>query len=56
MHIFGDRPVFEADELAQFPTHDRSVAEPLVGLVREDEDRAERERQVVNRLREEYRA
>ncbi|KUI02631.1 hypothetical protein AU188_14580 [Mycobacterium sp. IS-3022] len=56
MQIFGDRPVPEADELAQFPKHDRSVAEPLVGLVREDEDRAARERQVVNGLKEEYRA
>jgi deoxycytidylate deaminase len=55
MAIFGDRPVFEADESGQFPKYDRRVAEPLVGPVREDGDRAERERQVVNRLKEEYR-
>jgi deoxycytidylate deaminase len=55
MAIFGDRPAFEADESGRFPEYDRRVAQPLVGPLREDGDRTERERDAVNRLKEEYR-
>jgi deoxycytidylate deaminase len=55
MQIFGDRPAFVADASGRFPKYDRKVAQPLVGQVREDEDRAERERRAINALKKEFR-
>lgn len=55
MEIFGDRPAFAADDDGRFPKYKRKVAQPLVGDVREDRDRAERERRAINALKKEYR-
>lgn len=55
MEIFGDRPAFAADDDGKFPKYKRKVAQPLVGDVREDRDRADRERRAINALKKEYR-
>jgi cytidine deaminase len=55
MEIFGDRPAFVADDDGKFPEYRREVAQPLVGEVREDEDRADRERRAINTLKKEFR-
>ena len=54
MEIFDDRPAFVSDPSGIFPEHDRRVAQPLLGQVREDEDRAKKERRAINRLKKEY--
>ncbi|GFG65517.1 cytidine deaminase [Mycobacterium kubicae] len=55
MQIFGDRPAFVADMAGKFRKYDRKFAQPLVGEMREDEDRAERERRAINALKKEFR-
>lgn len=55
MELFDDRPAFLSDPYGKFAPHDRRVAQPLLGRLREDDDRAQRERAAVNQLKEEYR-
>lgn len=55
VELFDDRPAFVSDPCGRFEPHDRRFAQPLLGRVREDEDRAEKERAAVNRLKEEFR-
>lgn len=55
VELFDDRPAFVSDLCGRFETHDRRLAQPLLGRVREGEDRAEKERAAVNRLKEEFR-
>jgi deoxycytidylate deaminase len=55
MPIFCDRPAFVADASGKFPSYVRKAAQPLVGQVREDEDRADRERRAINALKKEFR-
>ena len=54
MQIFDDRPAFVSDVAGIFKKHDRRVASPLQGSVRDDVDRASRERVATNGLKEEY--
>ncbi len=55
METFDDRPAFLSDSSGTFQVINRRVAHPLLGHVRNDADRADRERSAVNGLREEYR-
>jgi deoxycytidylate deaminase len=55
METFDDRPAFLSDPSGIFQAQDRRVAHPLLAHVRNDADRAERERSAVNGLRKEYR-
>lgn len=55
LEIFDDRPAPQSDESGRFPTHDPSVAQPLVGPVSEDDSRADKERRAIHRLKEQYR-
>ena len=54
MEIFDDRPAFVSDPRGIFPKHDRRVALPLLGTLRQDEDIASNERTAMNGLKEEY--
>jgi cytidine deaminase len=55
MRIFDDRPAPKADASGTFPPRERKVAAPLVGEVRDDRDRVDRERSAINKLKEEFR-
>ncbi len=54
MGIFDDRPAFMSDPSGTFPKHDRRVAQPLLGELRQDEDIAVLERTAMNGLKEEF--
>jgi hypothetical protein len=54
MEIFDDRPALVSDPSGIFPKHDRRVALPLLGTLRQDEDIASDERTAMNGLKEEY--
>lgn len=55
MQIFDDRPAPMSVPPGIFKAYDRRAAKPLLGPLRDDEDRAGRERTAVNGLKEEYR-
>jgi cytidine deaminase len=55
IQVFDDRPPFLSDPSGSFVPIDRRVASPLLGQVRNDEDRDAEERLAVNGLKEEYR-
>ncbi|WP_162460549.1 MULTISPECIES: deaminase [unclassified Mycolicibacterium] len=55
MQIFDDRPAPMSVPPGIFKAYDRSAAKPLLGPLRDDEDRAGGERTAVNGLKEEYR-
>lgn len=55
IQVFDDRPPFVSDASGSFEPIDRRVATPLLGQVRNDDDRDAEERLAVNGLREEYR-
>ncbi|MCV7011919.1 deaminase [Mycolicibacterium madagascariense] len=54
MDTFDDRPAFVSDPSGKFHVVDRRVAHPILSHVRENSDRAGRERSANNGLREEY--
>jgi deoxycytidylate deaminase len=53
--IFEERKPFLSDPSGKFVPMNRSVAQPLLGRIRDDDDRAKQERLAVNGLKEEYR-
>ena len=53
--IFEEREPFVSDPSGTFVTVERSVAQPLLGRIRDDDDRAKQERLAVDGLKEEYR-
>lgn len=55
MATFNDREPFSSDPSGTFQVADRRVALPLLDRVRDDEDRANRERSAVNGLKGEFR-
>lgn len=55
MQIFDDRPAPMSVPPGIFEAYDRRAAKPLIGPLRDDEDRAGRERAAVNGLKEDYR-
>ena len=54
MATFDDRPPFVSDRDGIFETKDRRVAHPILSNVRDNADRAGRERSAINGLGEEY--
>lgn len=54
VQVFDDRPPFLSDSSGKFQQRDRSVASPLLGPVRNDDDRHAEERLAINGLREGY--
>ncbi|MFB1294360.1 hypothetical protein ACAG24_002500 [Mycobacterium sp. pW049] len=54
MRIFDDRPAPVSVPPGIFDPYDRRVTQPLLGPLRDDEDRADKERAAVNGLKEEY--
>jgi deoxycytidylate deaminase len=55
IEIFEEREPFLSDASGRFVAMDRSVAQPLLGRIRDDDDRAKQERLAVNGLKQEYR-
>lgn len=54
MRIFDDRPAPVSVPPGIFEPYDRRVTQPLLGPLRDDGDRADKERAAVNGLKEEY--
>ena len=54
VQVFDDRPAFMSDPSGKFIERDRSVASPLLGQVRNDDDRHAEERLAINGLKEDY--
>jgi cytidine deaminase len=55
IEVFDERDPFVSDPSGTFETTNRSAAQPLLGRIRDDDDRAKQERLAVYGLKQEYR-